>query len=72
MSMFVWGDGTVTGSVDVVELEAIRNALKPLGKAKLAELAWPVTSAAQVAELLAAQAEADAKAAKAPDKKKEG
>jgi hypothetical protein len=71
MSMFVWADGTVTGSVDVVELESIQKGLKGVGKAKLADLPWPIESAEQLVNLLEAQADADAKAAKASEKKKE-
>jgi len=70
--MFVWADGTVTGSVNIEELDAIQKALKPLSKAKQADLVWPIESVTQLADQLNVQAEADAKAAKAEAKKKEG
>jgi hypothetical protein len=52
MAMFVWADGTVTGSVNVDELEAIQKGLKGVSKSRLADLAWPIESAEQLAGLL--------------------
>lgn len=69
MAMFVYEDGTVTGSVDVVELDAIQKAMKSAGKKRLADVSWPIESAAQLADQISAQAEADAKAAKTTTKK---
>jgi hypothetical protein len=68
MSMFVWADGTVTGSVDVVELEAIQKGLKGIGKKQLADLPWPIESGEQLVNLLADAEAAEAKTTKAEAK----
>jgi hypothetical protein len=73
--MFVWTDGTVTGSVNVEELEKIQAAQKAAGKRKLAALAGrPVETVEQLAELLDAasepEPEPEAVKATAPTKKK--
>lgn len=54
MSMFVWPDGTVTGSVRVEELEAIQKGLKGVSK-KRRESLGPIESADHLADLLAAE-----------------
>ena len=74
MSMFVWPDDIVTGSVNVAELEEIQKGLKGLGKRKLAALPWPIESAEQLADALANTADDDEpeppKAAKAQSSSK--
>lgn len=54
--MFVWPDGTVTGSVNVAELEAIQNGMKGVSKKRLASFG-PIESAAHLADLLAGNTE---------------
>lgn len=72
MAMFVWADGTVTGSVNVAELESIQKAMKGVGKSRLADLPWPIESAAQLADVLASNVEPEPpKAAKASTKKED-
>ena len=68
MAMFVWADGTVTGSVNVVELEAIQKSLKGVSKSRLADLPWPIESDEHLVGLLADQGEAETKAAKSTKK----
>ena len=67
--MFVWADGTVTGSVNVEELERIQKTMKSAGKKQLADVAWPIESDEQLVNQLAAP-EPETKA-KASSKKEE-
>lgn len=62
--MFVYADGTVTGSVDVAKLEAIQKAVKAASKKQLAAIAWPVTSVIQVTDVIEPEPEPEPPKAK--------